>query len=349
MPKRPKFLPIEQPAGWMVSVPAAMSGNGKRLRKFFEKKPDAEKYAAKLRTRYHEGERSGVISHALALDAAAAAGLLAPHGISLLDAAKDMVKRLEAEGSTETFGERLRRVLPLGESHWSDRYARDMGKLDRWLPKGFMDMRCAVITPDIIRRALVDGGSNALSTIENRARYVAAILSYKPRHRASGDIAIMDPKMVVKIFEACEDVAERRACGLMLYAGIRPSVDGGEITRLDWEAVGKSGIFVSREVSKTNSERIIPMTPALRRAIKGHPKSGPVIPAGWKVRYARLRKSAGIKGEQDITRHTFASHFLAAYGEDAAKEAMGHTAGSRTLFKHYRRAVTKEQGKAFFA
>lgn len=332
----------------MVSVPAAMSGSGKRLRKFFEKKPDAEKYAAKLRTRYHEGERSGVISHALALDAAAAAGLLAPHGLSLLDAAKDVVKRLEAEGSAETFGQRYKRVLPIGETHWSDRYAMDMGKLDRWLPKSFLDMRCAAITPEIIRRALVEGGSNALSTIENRSRNVAAILSYKPRHRASGEIAIMDDGQVVKTFEACISKEEHRACGLLLYAGIRPSVNEGEITRLDWEAVGKGGIFVSKEVSKTNSERIIPMTPALRRAIKGHPKSGPVIPPGWKRRIAKIRIAAGIKGEQDITRHTFASHFLAAFGEDATKNAMGHTAGSRTLFKHYRRAVTKEQGKAFF-
>jgi hypothetical protein len=78
--------------------------------------------------------------------------LLAPHGLSLLDAAKDAVKRLEAEGNAETFEERWTRVLPNGEMHWSDRYALDMGKLNRWLPKNFMAMRCASITPDIIRR-----------------------------------------------------------------------------------------------------------------------------------------------------------------------------------------------------
>jgi integrase len=50
----------------------------------------------------------------------------------------------------------------------------------------------------------------------------------------------------------------------------------------------------------------------------------------------------------DCTRHAFASHALAAWGEDAAKAAMGHTEGSRTIFRHYARAVTKEQGEAFF-
>jgi integrase len=51
---------------------------------------------------------------------------------------------------------------------------------------------------------------------------------------------------------------------------------------------------------------------------------------------------------QDVLRHTFASHYLAAFGEDAAKQALGHAAGSTTIFRHYRRAVTESQGKAFF-
>jgi integrase len=87
----------------------------------------------------------------------------------------------------------------------------------------------------------------------------------------------------------------------------------------------------------------------LRKLIKGHPKSGSVLPAKYEKRIQELRKAAGIAGKQDITRHTFASHFLAGYGEDATKAAMGHTPNSRTLFQHYRRAVTKEQGKKYFS
>jgi integrase len=82
--------------------------------------------------------------------------------------------------------------------------------------------------------------------------------------------------------------------------------------------------------------------------LKGHPASGPVAPAGWRRSWQRIRKEAGIGHMQDVLRHTFASHYLAAYGEDAAKQALGHAAGSTTLFRHYRRAVTELQGKAFF-
>ncbi len=99
---------------------------------------------------------------------------------------------------------------------------------------------------------------------------------------------------------------------------------------------------------KTGTDRHIPITPRLRRLIKDHPQDGPVIPANWRRVYKKLRRAAGIRREQDITRHTFASNCLAAYGEHAAKQALGHTANSSTLFRHYRAAVTEAAGKKFF-
>jgi hypothetical protein len=51
---------------------------------------------------------------------------------------------------------------------------------------------------------------------------------------------------------------------------------------------------------------------------------------------------------QDGTRHAFASHHLVAFGEASTQAAMGHTEGSRTLFRHYRRAVPEEAGKKYF-
>lgn len=332
-----------------MSVPPAMSGTGQRKRSYFrDDKKAAEKFAASLRTRYHAGERSGVITKREAEDAAAALGVLEPFGISLLDAATEVVRRLESDGDSELFGARWARVVPLGECHWSARYARDIGKVPLWVPAWFKKTRCGAITPQMIRKAVTEAGAAALSTQEARGARVAAVLNYKPRHRKTTVIEIMTAEQVKAAFAACGDPAERWALGLIIYAGIRPSVDEGEITRLDWEAVGKNEIYVSEEVAKTNTDRHIPITPALRAAIKGHPKSGTVIPAGWKRRMERIRKAAGIAGKSDITRHTFASHYLAAFGEDATKQAMGHAAGSRTLFRHYRKAVTEADGKAFF-
>ena len=346
MPKRPNFEPSHTPKGFVVNLPSSISATGSRERKFFADKKEALKFAAGMRAKYHAGERSGVISKSASMDAAEAMRILLPHGISLTEAAKDVARRMEASGSKQTFGERYLWVLPMGEAYWSDRYRRDMEALPRWVSESFLELRCAAITPDVIRRSLMESGAIALSTIENRSRYIAAILNYKPRHRKQNEIAIMDNKQVEAMFDTCLDDAERMAVALMIYAGIRPSISDSEMNRLDWSAVTDK-IYISKEVSKTNSERFIPILPALADRIAGHPESGTVIPNNWKRRYAILRKAAKLVS-QDEPRHTFASNFLAAHDETQTKAAMGHSAGSRTLFKHYRRAITEEQGKAFF-
>lgn len=147
---------------------------------------------------------------------------------------------------------------------------------------------------------------------------------------------------------ACEGREQVRAVALLLFAGIRPDAESGEISRLDWSAVGKTEIYVCKKTSKVG-DRHVPITPRLRRLIRGHPAAGPVRPAGWKRTWQRIRKAAGIGDMQDVTRHTFASNLLAAFGEAEAKQAMGHTAGSTVIFRHYRRAVTEAGGKKYFS
>jgi integrase len=156
---------------------------------------------------------------------------------------------------------------------------------------------------------------------------------------------IMAVSQCAAMLRACKTGAERRAVGLLLFAGIRPD---GELGRLDWLDVGADHVTIHPETSKTGTDRHIPITPRLARLLRGRPADGPVIPPNWQRRIQAIRKAAGIAGIQDVTRHTFASHFLAAFGDTAAKQAMGHTEGSRTLFKHYRRAVLESDGKRYF-
>jgi integrase len=156
----------------------------------------------------------------------------------------------------------------------------------------------------------------------------------------------MTVKQCAAMLRACRSAAERHAVSLLMFAGIRPD---GELGRIDWADVGADNIVVHPETSKTGSDRFIPLTARLRRLLRGHPASGSVIPPNWQRRVQAIRKAAGIAGEQDITRHTFASHFLACHSEDETKRAMGHTQNSQTLFRHYRRAVTTEAGRKYFA
>ena len=343
----PKFAVVETASGWMVSVPANMAAGGKRVRKFFQSPTEAEKFAASLRRKFRDGQRGGVISHEMAVMAATAADLLEPHGVTILEAVRAFIARI-GTGSAETFAQRYDRMLLENEERWSDRYKLDMDRLPRWVGPEMMAARLADITPAMITAALRTHGAAAQSTLDARKRYVSAAMNYETKHRKKSEIEIMTPRQCGQMLRACESPAERRAVALLLFAGIRPSAEDGEISRLDWSAVGKSEIYVTRAVSKT-SDHHIPLTPRLRRLLRGHPSTGPVVPANWRRVYARLRGAVeGIAGKQDITRHTFASHFLAAHGEEAAKQALGHTANSQTIFRHYRRAVTREAGRKYF-
>jgi integrase len=187
----------------------------------------------------------------------------------------------------------------------------------------------------------------ARSTIDARTTRVLAVLHYRERHRRSGEIKILTLTEVEAVIGHCKTPEERRVVALLAFAGIRPDAESGEIARLQWDAVGAKDVYIAPSVSKTGSDRHIPLTPRLRELIDGHPASGPVRPAQWRRSWQRIRKAAGLDG-QDVLRHSFASHYLSATDESRAKSSLGHTAGSSTLFRHYRRAVTQADGLAYF-
>ena len=237
----------------MVSIPGNMAATGKRTRRYFKVEKDAAKFAASKREEFRVGRRGGIISHELAIMAAAANELLEPHGITILEAVRAYVARIDTGGSTETFSERYDRALLDNEGRWRKRYMMDMERLPRWVGRAFMSMRLADITPDSITKALRAHGAAAQSTLDNRGRYVSSILNFKPRHHKQAKAEIMSLAQCRQFLRACESPAERRAAALLLFAGIRPSAEDGEITRLDWSNVGDAEIYVSHEASTTVS------------------------------------------------------------------------------------------------
>ena len=283
----------------------------------------------------------------LAVEAQEALRLLEPTGLGLVEAAKIVAKQLAASGASEKFSDRYDRAVKANEGRWSHRYQIDVAKIPRWLPEKFMDQPCGTLDRAAIEAALVEGRPLKRSTIEMRTTRILAVLNYRERHRRSGEIQILTLTEVEAVLGHCKTPEERRVVALLAFAGIRPDAESGEIARLDWEAVGAQEIYISPGVSKTGSDRHIPLTPRLRELLAGHPASGPVRPVQWRRSWQRIRKAAGLEG-QDVLRHSFASHYLAATNEAKAKAAMGHTAGSSTLFRHYRRAVTQADGLAYF-
>jgi len=347
---RPEFIPVKTVDGWMVSVPGAMSATGRRVRRFFDSKDKAEKFGARMRGLHTAGQRGGLVPAELALQAAAAWKVLEPLGISLVEAARMVAAMEGAEMKTESFRKRWERCVNQGETVWSDRYSTDMGKIPQWVGAAMMKRPCGEISDAVVTEALREHGARSASTLVMRKRYVMAALNWREERaqaRRTTEVAILSPGQCGRVLRACETREQVRVVALLLFAGIRPDAETGEVSRMRWEMVGDSEIYLDPKTSKVG-DRHVPISRRLQRLLKGRPEEGPVCPAGWRRAWQRIRKQAGISEMQDVLRHTFASNFLAAYGEDAAKQAMGHTKGSDTLFRHYRRAVTKEAGLRFF-
>lgn len=373
MPRRPSFV-VSSPAEgvFLVHVPASLSMLGKLERRTFKIEKDAEKFAAKLRTQYHKGIRGGVVDPATAHNAGAAekalrdAGLnvtvieavrsyiearamLDPIGATIAEVSKTWVTKFKARGDDRTFREAAAAFIREKEMSWSDRYRRNIDQTMKALPAWFMDLKLPEIDDDMMLKATKESVTTP-TAIETRMRHIKSLSSGRGKKRRSRPPALLSVSQCAAMIRACITPEERRAVALLLFAGIRPDKEHGEITKLDWSAIRGGKIYVSPEVSKTSTERIIPIRPRLARLIKGHPKSGPVLPSGWAKRIQAIRRAAGMNDPkfQDATRHAFASNHLVAYGEAATQAAMGHTEGSRTLFKHYRAAVPEEAGRKYF-
>ena len=364
----PKFAVLETLDGWMVSVPPSMSTSGKRVRRFFAEEKAAKVFAGHLRAQWAKGQRAGILDATMARDAQEALELLRPHGLGLREAARQALEALEllrplglslgdaarmalrqahAAGSVETLAERWLEYCRRMEPHWRPRYANDMGKVPRWVGPELMKKRVCEITPALLAEALRANGATAEGTLKMRAARVNAAISNRGGKKRSARIAIMTVRQCAQMLRAARGKEQRWAVALLLFAGIRPSAEDGEITRLDWSAVGETEIYVAPEVSKTGSDRHIPILPRLARLLRGRPAEGPVIPVRWKLAWQRMRRATGVK-QQDISRHTFASMFLAATSDREAKQAMGHTASSDTLLRFYRRAVLEAAGRKYF-
>ena len=341
------FKPTLTEKGWMVSIGPSMTASGKRVRKFFTTESAAKKFSASVRSQHAAGMRGSMIPAALAIDAVRAAALLNGTGISIVEAASMAVAKFNSS-SAELFGDRYLRTMTAMEYAWSNSYRLSMTAIPRWLPAEFLQRRCHGLDRVAIEAALrVVQPNLKQSSLDMKSTRILAVVNFRPRHRKASAIQILSVSQCARLLRVCESAAERRVVALLLFAGIRPDAQNGEIGRLDWSSVSDQ-IYIAAEISKTSSDRYIPISARLGRLLRGHPKSGPVCPPNWRRAWQRIRRDAGISEMHDVLRHTFASNYLAAHGEEATKNAMGHTQGSVTLFRHYRRAIMQADGIRFF-
>lgn len=148
-------------------------------------------------------------------------------------------------------------------------------------------------------------------------------------------------------FALLHDTAQSPGIKLALLMGVLTGMRSGELSSLDWGDVDleEDLIMIRGEVTKTNTQRIIPISPELKSALLDtrklvpHCNNDPVLVNGWGKRYNRLNgtiKELCVRvGLRDVSahilRHTFASWQLQSGVEQLVVQTiLGHTSASMT-------------------
>src|SRR4029453_17501095 len=105
--KTPRFKPVQTPKGWRVNVPATLSTDGKRSRRFFASKELADSFVSDLRTQLAQYGTGGarILAPAAADIALRAFAMLGndPGPETLLDAVREYLDRHNNRLQSVTF------------------------------------------------------------------------------------------------------------------------------------------------------------------------------------------------------------------------------------------------------
>jgi len=135
---------------------------------------------------------------------------------------------------------------------------------------------------------------------------------------------------------------------LCLFAGIRPDLYEGEISKLNPEHVrlGTGVIFIEPEVSKVRMKRAITILPNLAAWLSAHPlEKLPIMPRGFRRLRLKFRKQFDLS--HDMLRHTFISMFVGKFR--SLGEAALQAGNSESIIrKHYLDLKTTAEAEEFF-
>ena len=351
---------------WRVNLPAKISSTGKRERRFFESKQEAQTFCRQQRARLENfGRNSTSLSPGQQEQAGLAFARLAPFGVSLNSVVADFITRRQAKEKSITFAE-LFESFTAAKSKRSAAYLRG---LKYTLPR-FASLHERVVSeiqPSDIEAELAGMTPHVQNAFLRNLRAVfnfgvkrgkletnpVSKMDFQPIKR--GEVVTLLPREALALMVAAQsqsDLLPYQALGL--FAGVRPM----ELERLDWKHVDlvESHIEITAAVSKTCRRRIVEMEPNLHAWLShyvtaGGPTTGLVTPkTNLRKRLRELRAAAGLsEWTQDIMRHSFASYWLAEHGDiNRLTLQMGHESAAM-LWKHYNKASKRKDANEYWA
>ena len=175
-----------------------------------------------------------------------------------------------------------------------------------------------------------------------------------PHHRINhrrGSAVTISAEQAAKLMarvEAYENGEMVPFFALCLFAGIRPCLRFGEISKLKPESVKlETGVIrIEPDVSKVRMPRLVSIQPNLAAWLRAYPlKEYPILPPNAVNMHRRICGEFALT--HDVLRHTFISMFVAKYR--SMGEAALQAGNSESIIrKHYLDLRSTEEAEQFF-
>jgi integrase len=360
-PQRAKWASNRQ---WKVELPAAITPNGKRQRFFFSTKQEALNFCEEQRIRLKNHGTVGMSSLSVTelAQASSAFDQLKAYKVPLNEVVSDWISRRQAAAASIQFEAAMDAFMARDARSVS--YSRSLRQTRNRL-QSLHKKLLSTITPEHLERAM-DGMPASVRNFT--IRILGGLFNFgikrgycteNPCKRLEltridrAEIEIYTPAEVAAIFAAAEKhnpqlipfLAVSFFCGLRL----------AEVLRLDWSAIDLHENFVRLQaaITKKRQARHIDFAENCKAWLAPHTTdAGPVVPFTPDV----LRKRLAALGERHKVltikhgaRHSFASYWLAKFGDiNQLCRFLGHD-DPETTFKHYAKAATKREAEKFWA
>ncbi len=351
MAKRTKFIPKLTHDGWRLNIPAKFTESGKRERYFYKTRELANEAAAGLKEkRDKHGESAKSIPPALAEQATAAAKLLEPFGVPLLDAARRIAEEeTRIRGSVDV--ETATSLFMAAKDDLSVKQKQAIRLTCTYLATDFAGRIFGTLRDEEIAahlEARTDGNTafnGRLKILRTLWRWAAkpirgwcdaeALKHIELKEVIGSEIGTLTADECRALMKAAEEFGEgenKGECALgfaiALFTGIRQA----EIERLEPEDITSEGINVRISTNrKSNRRRFIQMPNSLAAWLEAYPVSETVLPPNWQRKETAIRRLAGWRVWSDLVGKTQEEHEAPEDLPAWPQNALRHTAASAAL------------------
>jgi integrase len=340
---------------------------GKRKRPSFPTKQEAQTYAEQARVaRANEGTAAFSLPMDIRLDAAKANQVLAPHSVTILEAAKYYQKHVLAYKTAPTVKEIVHKYID--DSVNRNLRPRTIGDLKHRLTcfaDDFGESRLSDITLDELKEWVQDD-EWGMRTRVNFLTKISQLYGYALRHKWVDsnltehiDRPAVDETApeIFTVEQAERLLTHAQEFDLLPYiaTGLLAGVRSAEMVRLDGRNFnfGQKTITIGADAAKKRSQRIVDMQPALLAWLE--PCREKLQNGGEIVDQGRFRKNKELLLEAaeiqewpaNGLRHSFGSyHFAMFRSSDDTAHQMGNSV--EIVHRHYKALVPKSEADKFW-